>query len=175
MVTLRCSKGFPVFQTYSSLIPLWNSILMSPWQFGLVPPANANSCLSLLTEVWEAQMVGWQSCLIVQWNHCLLVEAFLPLKLRTSRLTEHKFVGTGSKSFAVEWSPWVMVKQYRSPCPLLDSWTLWILAIRVPFQYAIILDAGSEHIQSSEEPCPTPMKYCHLAGTGNVLKRFFCY
>ena len=94
---------------------------------------------------------------------CFLVEAFLPLKLRLCRPAEHDIMGRESKSFA-SGSLGVIVNNPITPRGVIVS-NSWNHDSQLWEKRQHILDTDPEHAQPSGEPCPSPARYCHRAGT----------
>lgn len=57
------------------------------------------------------------------------------------------------------------VRSSNSVTPVYTPWFLylWIMGEK----WHCILHSGTQHIHSSGEPCPSLVRYCHLAGTGS--------
>lgn len=83
---------------------------------------------------------------------------------KASRPVEHEVVGTGSKTFASR-SLGMMVTGAISTHWFLDSWTLAVGEINTIYWMFI------QRTQTLSDSCPTPARYCHLAGTITHLKK----
>lgn len=82
-----------------------------------------------------------------------------PPGTKTSRPAEYNVVGTGGKNIA-SGSPGVIVLA-PLPFPPLDAWTH---ESRLLERRHHIVDTDLEHLQPPGELCPSPARYCCLAG-----------
>lgn len=134
---------------YSSSRPLWSNSPVSPWS------NYASSTVTPIFTCWFRTMKS-PKCL-GNFNFQFSVIIVSSFGTKTSRPVEHKVMGTGSKNFANGSLGYCYFRFH----PLVPGF------VNPGYgRNCHVLDADSERVlvQPPGEPCPGPIKYCHLTG-----------
>lgn len=120
---------------------------------------NKHTSVPVDSEAWGAQ----RPVAVFQFNKITVLTSggsIPPFEITTSRPTEHKVMGTGSKNFASGSLGIIAIN--ATPCVPLDPWDLWILLWKREYY---LLGAHFKHIQPPREHGLSLARYYLVAGT----------